>query len=319
MPTATPLPWPTLLPPSQVLVPERFRPEGPPDATATRHGVRVDFWLSSPTVAPGEWVQAVVRTTNLRDTPAWSWSGECRTSGTRVAVDLNAIIPPGEAHTGNAAAFKRQALRWTTDTSFTPWRYLDDYASTRSGYAFVECGTMPGPLKLKARASLTERFAWYPADSFDGDVWFQPLPPGPVTVRVSWPYLSRGERPSIDSRRAYRLTKPVKARTELGITGDGPGTPSLPELVDIALADPEFRAWVDAEPSRGRWCRWCVSADGWPGPTYERHLYLSHLGDTAPTGVLTLELDQQQTRGIITMDPWTGEVIDVQFLGGASD
>jgi hypothetical protein len=319
-PTASPFPWPTLPSSREVPVPARFEPKGRPDASTTRHGIRVDLWLSSPTAAPGEWVQAVVRTTNLHDTTAWSWSGECRTSGTRVAVDLGAIIPPGEPQTGNAAAFKRQALRWTTETGFAPRRSIDDwYASTDSGYAFVECPIMPGPLELKAGASLTERFAWYPYDSFDGEVWLQPLPPGPVTVTASWPYLSRGERPSMSSRRAYRTMKPVKATTELEVTGDGPGTPSLPELIDIALADPEFRAWVELEPGRERWCDWCVSATGWPGPTYERHLYLSHLGDTRPNGVLDLELDQRQTRGIIILDPWTGEVIDVLFLGGRGE
>jgi hypothetical protein len=270
-------------------------------------------------VAPGEWVQAVVHTTNLRDTAAWSWSGECLTSGTRVAVDLGHIIPPGAEQSGNAAAFKRQALRWTDESSFAPRRSIRDwYASTGDEYGFVECMISPGPLRLGAGATHVERFAWYPYDSFDGEVWLQPLPPGPVTVTASWPFVSRGERPSIVPRRAHRLTRPVKAEAELEVTGAGPGTPSLPELIDIALADPEFRAWVDLEPGRERWCPWCVSVTGWPGPTYERHLYLSHLGLTAPTGVLTLELDQRQTRGIITLDPWTGEVVDVQLLGGAS-
>ena len=316
-PSATPFPWPTLPSSREVPVPSRFEPKGRPDASTTRHGIRVDLWLSSPTAAPGEWVQAVVRTTNLRDTTAWSWSGECLTSGTRVAVDLAGIIPPGEPQTGNAAAFKEQALRWTTETGFAPRRSVGDwYASTDSGYAFVECMVAPGPLRLKAGATRTERFAWYPYDSFDGDFWLQPLPPGQVTVTASWPYLSHGERPSMSSRRAYRTMKPVTATTELEVTGDGPGTPSLPELIDVALAEPEFRAWVELDPGRKRWCDWCVSVTGWPGRTYERHLYLSHLGDTRPNGVLTIELDQRKTRGIISLDPWTGEAIDVQFLGG---
>jgi hypothetical protein len=316
-PTVAPFPWPTLPSSREVLVPARFEPKGRPDASTTRRGIRVDLWLSSPTAAPGEWVQAVVRTTNLRDTTAWSWSGECRSSGTRVTVDLGAIIAPGEPQTGNAAAFKRQALRWTTETSFAPRRSVDDwYASTDSGYAYVECLTPPGPLRLKAGATRTERFAWYPYYSFDGEDWLQPLPPGTVTVTASWPYLGRGERPSMSARRAYRTVKPVTATTQLEVTGEGPGTPSLPELIDIALAEPEFRAWVELKPGRERWCRWCVSVTGWPGPTYVPHLYLSHLGDTRPNGVLTIELDQRKTRGIISLDPWTGEVIDVQFLDG---
>ena len=319
-PSATTFPWPTVPSSREVPAPARFEPKGRPDASTTRHGIRVDLWLSSPTAAPGEWVQAVVRTTNLRDTTAWSWSGECLSSGTRVRVDLSAIIPPGETTTGNAAAFKKQALRWTTETGFAPRRSVSDwYASTDSGHAFVECMVAPGPLRLKGGASRTERFAWYPYDSFDGEVWLQPLPPGPVTVTASWPYLSRGQRPSMSSRRAYRTMKPVKATTELEVTGDGPGTPSLPELIDLALADPEFRAWVELEPGRERWCDWCVSVTGWPGPTYERHLYLSQLGDTRPNGVLTIELDQRKSRGIISLDPWTGEVIDVQFLGGPGE
>jgi hypothetical protein len=36
------------------------------------------------------------------------------------------------------------------------------------------------------------------------------------------------------------------------LTGDGPGTPSEPELVDLALAQPEFRAWVEQAPDL-RW------------------------------------------------------------------
>ena len=256
-PSVAPFPWSTLPSSSDVPAPKRFRPKGPPDASTTKRGIRVDLWLSSPTVAPGEWVQAVVRTTNLRDTPAWSWSSECRSSGTRVAVDLAAIIPPGEPQTGNAAVFKQQALRDRSvlETSFAPWRYIDDwYASSGSWYAFVECMTPPGPLKLKTGTSHAERFAWYPYDSFDGEVWMQPLPPGPVTVTASWPYLSRGERPSIGSRRANRTKKPIKATVELEVAGDGPGTPSLPELIDIALDEPDFRAWVDLEPGRERWC-----------------------------------------------------------------
>jgi hypothetical protein len=300
---------------------ERFEPDGPPDATKTRHGVRVELWLSSASVAPGEWVQALVRTTNLRDTPVWSWSGVCGDSATRLDVDLGDIIPPGEAQDGNAAVFKEQALRWQDVDAFTPWRYLDDLASTGSGWMLVECMPMSGPLKLNAGASKDERFAWYPAHSFDDEVWFQPLYPGPVEVTVSWPYLSRGERPELSVRKAQRAVKPIKVTAQLEIAGDGPGTPSLPELIDIALAEPEFRDWVDKKPSRTKFCRDCISVVGWPGPTYEDHSWLKDVPSAPPTGVLTVGLAQGGvfgTRGIVSMDPWTGEVLDVRLRGGAS-
>jgi hypothetical protein len=320
-PSAAPFSWPTLPPPSQVSVPARFEPKGRPDATTTRDGIRVDLWLSSPTVAPGEWVQAVARTTNLRDDPAWAWSGECRTSGTTVTVDLAPVISFGDEQTGNAAAFKAAAIRagYITGQHFMARRYLPRPTAGASmplaDRAFVECPIAPGPRGLKSGASATESFAWYAASSYDGEVWFQPLPPGQVAVTVSWPFLSRGTPPKVSPRRGARMVEPITATTSLELTGDGPGTPSLPELIDIALAEPEFRAWVDDDPSRESWCSYCVSVHLSPGPTYERNMVLGALDDAPRSGILSLELDHPFTsRGIISMDPWTGDLLDVWIL-----
>ena len=317
-PAAAALLWPTLLPPNRVPVPARFVPKGRPDAATTRHGVRVELWLSSPSAAPGEWLQALVRTTNLRDDPAWAMSGECGASATWLSVDLGKVIPMGEPQTGNAAAFKAQAVGPWLTTGFLPWPYLRRFYTLASdmGFAPVECPFGSRPRKLGAGASVNERFAWYPAGSFDGDVWFQPLPPGEITATVSWPFLGRGERSSTEARAPYRRAKPTRASTTIELTGNGPGTPSLPELVDIALEDPEFRAWVADHPARDPWPG--VSVTGWPGPTYENHLWLSDLVEPPTTGILTLEQDRQNVnRGIISLDPWTGEVLDVRFLGPA--
>ena len=53
-PTASPFPYPTVPPASDVPHGPRLVPGGTPDATVTRHGVRLELWRSSPTVAPGE-------------------------------------------------------------------------------------------------------------------------------------------------------------------------------------------------------------------------------------------------------------------------
>lgn len=170
-----------------------------------------------------------------------------------------------------------------------------------------------GPLKLKAGATLEERFAWYPASSFDGDVWFQPLPPGTMPVTVEWPFVGRGERPQVTPRRGDGAVKPIAVTAGLDLTGNGPGTPSVPELIDVALADPAFRAWVGEDPIRDT--RHGVSVIGWPGPTYEHNMVLRDLPDPPTTGILTLELEHKPLdRGIISIDPWTGEVLRVQFL-----
>ena len=268
-----------------------------------------------PRSAPGEWVQALVRTTNLRDEPAYAWANSCQTSGTTVTVDLEAVIPPGQAQTGNAAAFKEMATRGAMAAWFEPWREVRRYYRLATGArrAFIECTPMTPLNKLGPGASRDEHFAWYPASSFDEQAWYQPLPPGPVRVSVSWPYIGHGSPSTADSRSLYRMTTPITATARLELTGDGPGTPSVPELVDIALADPEFRAWVDAHPQRGDWSG---GRGGAPGPTYEHHLWLSDIADAPSTGIVTFELDRRKVnRGVISLDPWTGEVLDVRFFG----
>jgi hypothetical protein len=302
-----------------VPLPPHFRPTRPPDATRTRHGVRVELWLSAPSVAPGEWVQAVVRTTNVGTTPAWYWPGECWTSGTRVTVDLSDIVPQGQPQTGNAAVLKEAALSGEVSDSFPHWRdALDGTVWPGSGRAIVEC-TNPttAAMSLKPGAVGEERFAWYPASSYDGEHWFQPLPPGSVRVTASWPYVGRGERPAVQRRQSDRALNPIEATATLALTGDGPGTPSLADLVDIALAEPSFRAWVDADPPPGMDD---VGVDLWPGPTYEHHLFLASLKDPPRTGILSIELDRDVVnRGIVFLDPWTGEVLKVRLLGPRID
>jgi hypothetical protein len=298
-------------------VPARFEPSGPPDATRTKHGVRVDLWLSSPAVAPGEWVQALVRTTNLRGEPVYAWANGCQTSGTSVTVDLSSVVPPGETQTGNAAAFKQEAIRGAVADWFEPWREIRRYYTLGTGVRrdFIECTPVTPSNRLGPGASRDEHFAWYPASSFDEEgVWFQPLPPGAVKVSVSWPFISRGAPATTDSRSLYRMIRPIRATARLELTGDGPGTPSMPELVDSALADPEFRAWVDAHPHRDPWPG--VSVIGFPGPTYEHNLWLSDLASPPRTGILVLEQDRGVVdRGAAFLAPWTGEVLEVWFLG----
>ena len=245
-PSATPFPYPTVPPASDVPHGTRLVPRGKPDASVTRHGIRLELWQSSPTVAPGEWVRFAVRTTNLGRDSAWQMSGECLTSGTEMTADLRAVTPPGETWTGNAAAYKeRVTKRYATDW-IPAWRYLDQLWATATAWA--ECGVSPGPIELRPGQSRVEHFAWYAGAPLSGerdDLWRPPYP-GTLPVAVEWPFLSRGDRPRIENLRRVR-TDPIRLEMPLTITGDGPGTPSLDELVDIALSDPAWRAWVEAD------------------------------------------------------------------------
>ncbi len=316
--SASPFPYLTVPPASEVPHGPRLVPAGKPDASVTRHGVRLELWQSSPTVAPGEWVRFAVRTTNLGRDSAWQMSGECLTSGTEMRADLRAVTPAGETWTGNAAAYKERVTRRSTTEWIPGWRWLGELWATATAWA--ECTVMPGPLELGPGQSRVEHFAWYAGDrlSPESDRWTPPYP-GTVAVTVEWPYLSRGARPRITNLRRVR-TDPIRLEVPLTITGDGPGTPSLDELVDIALADPAWHAWVEADPTRAGWSPYYVKANLWAGPGYPESFVNTF---DHPNGILELELDQTRpdvtsmasgsmASGSILLDPWTGEVLEVK-------
>ena len=327
-PSVQPTSGPVLPPSSDVPLPAALQPKGRPDASTTRHGVRVELWLSSRTVTPSEWVQAVVRTTNLRDTPAFAMSGECGRSGTWVSVRLDPQVPPGQTFTGNAGTFKTRVLRDSllTQDGFGRRKDLLRWNSARATggavFDFVECtGPFSGPRRLGPGASVIERFAWYPVGSFADDPWLHPMWPGAGTVTVSWPYLSRGAPPSTSVRQTWRMVEPIDVTAAVEVAGEGPSASGLPELVDLALADQRFRAWVEADPSRRSWRGASVSAES--GPTFQPNLYLWNLPDPPSTGVVFVGLeraiDGQSHRGIVTLDPWTGEVLQVECVGPSQD
>jgi hypothetical protein len=301
-----------------VPLPPAIQPRGRPDASKAKDGVRVELWLSPKVAMPGEWVQALVRTTNLRDTPAWSMPASCGHPGTFASVDARAGIPPGIEQEGNAAVLKRKAVRRAGEGRFgldrrkELQRWYPRDASSRAGWAFVECVGPMEPRRLGPRASTTERFAWYPATS----TFLQPLWPGTADVTVTWPFLGRGDEPPGDSQDLWRRINRIRVTAGLEVGGDGPGTPSIPELVDSALEHPRFRAWVEEDPTRDSWNHvWWADA---PGPTYEHNLFSMGLEDAPQNGLLWLELGRdQQRRGVVTLDPWTGEVLRVHCIGPA--
>jgi hypothetical protein len=312
-PSASPFPYPTVPPASDVPHGPKLVPQGKPDASVTRHGIRLELWQSSPTVAPGEWVRFAVRTTNVGRDSAWQMSGECLTSGTEMAADLREVTPAGQTWTGNAAAYKERVTDRSTMEWIPQWRYVDELWATAAAWA--ECTVMPGPLELRPGQSRVEHFAWYAGDRLSSernDAWVPPYP-GTATVPVEWPFLARGDRPVIKNLRHVR-TDPLRLEVPLTITGDGPGTPSLDELVDIALADPKWHAWVEADPTREGWDLDYVVALLWAGPQLP-----SDFPDLAehPLGILELQLWQMlpvrstAIDGSILLDPGTGEVLEI--------
>lgn len=314
-PTETPIPFRTVPPPSDVAIcGKRCLPAGKPVATITRHGIRVEGWRTSTAVAPGTWAQVAIRVTNVGSQDAWQLDASCGASGTAIVADLTSVIPPGIPQTGNRAVLKRQLTRGSMD------RWMSRFPSRAelwsSGTPWAEC---PGGLtvrRLAPGASRVEHFAWYAGERLGhhGEAWL-PTYPGTYPFTVTWDLVARGPRPAVRYDEPPR-TRTVRLSIPLRVTGAGPSGLSLPELVDRALADPVWRAWVDEDRTRSSWGY--RDATLWAGPAYPPEIVM--LGDLArfgrPYGVLAIELDRALTAGQpaqraqIALDPLTGAVLE---------
>lgn len=306
-------PWPTLPTWDNVPIGAQFEPVGPPIASSVGRGIRIDFWLSTVEAGPGAWVQAVVRATNTRADDVWYWPGTC-TAGILVRADLSTVTPMGIEQTGNAAVFKDIAIsdRGILEQTFDGY---DEVVADQSSGAMVrplaECVTPGNVRRLGPGQTRTERFAWYVATLRAGRV--QPLPPGAVTVSVLWPYAGHGRRPRIDW--THQPRHDLIATAPLVLTGDGPGTPSLPEMIDTALADPHFRAWVAPGP---RPTDNDVTLGSWPYATIASPPRWATINALAPDGFVEVSLGRDVAidghhLGAALLDAWTGELLDVVF------
>ena len=314
-PSASPFPYPTTPPASDVPHGPKLVPRGKPDASVTRHGIRLELWQSSPAVAPGEWVRFAVRTTNLGRDSAWQMSGECLTSGTVMTADLRAVTPPGETWTGNAAAYKERVTKRSTTEWIPDWRSLGALWATATAWA--ECTVMAGPLELRPGQSRVEHFAWYAGDRLSperDDIWTPPYP-GTASVRVEWPFLARGARPRVpDLRRVRTGPDPPGAAAHDHRRRARSPHPSTSWSTSPCPTRRGAPGWRRTRPARaGTATTWTRLLGG------DRTTRVGFL-DTYdhPNGILELELQQRlpgevnEIPGSILLDPWTGEVLYVR-------
>jgi hypothetical protein len=230
-----------------------------------------------------------------------------------MSSDVSAVIAPGQVQTGNAAVFKERLAR-EADAAWEPAASLRvPGTSGPSVTALADCGPV-GPTfqRVGPGRTLEQRWTWIPVDPIDGTgAWGRPLPPGTVPVTFTWLHAGRGTRQDVEADR--RPSRPITVSAEVELTGSDPGLLSVPELADRALADPDFAAWVAADPIREDWVD--VSVRAWPDPA-DGQPHRPDLHGAAPGGVVEIAL----TRAIdgvaeITrsawVDPWTGEVLAI--------
>lgn len=330
-PSTTPFPYPTIR--RQRLARGTFAewPSGRPTASTTDRGIRLDLWLSSTEAGPGDWVQAIVRATNLGDDTAWVRAGDrCSPgTGTRVEVDLLPTTPMGIDQTGLAEAFKDRLLaRGITDRFRSPVTVFGRDATGMTVHVRAECTFLPSSLvePILPGGTRTERFHWQAGrrDPYGPRGRLLPLFPGTAPVTLAWAFAGRGAHPG--QERLERWIRPMRVTSTIELTGDGPGTPSYPELIDAALADPDFGAWVAAHPFEKGWVIWDTDLRPSEYNAYlDRDRYLT--ADDAPDGALELYVGAStrtdspslHPQAGIYVDPWTGRVIDRWFFDWCPD
>ncbi len=90
-------------------------------------------------------------------------------------------------------------------------------------------------------------------------------------------------------------------------------------MVEAALTDPDFAAWVAADPTRAAWQG--TSFGGWPGPVHPAQARFAGLAGSAPDGFVEGWLIRHlpgfvDAIGAAFRDPWTGAVLGFAFQCG---
>jgi hypothetical protein len=287
--TASPSPTASPKPPVAVhLRPPLRKPSSPkpwitptraPDDRSAIDGVVLELWVPHEQIPVGAWLAIHLR---IRNTRADSIELGCGPVST--TLDIHPLLDPGRTWTGKAATFKERVVAGAFR--------LDLVNSAATG---VNCVGDVG-----SSASLS------PGESLDIDQFTVPqywdgqaLPEGRAVVNATlqWNY----------SKRTM-----VTVQSAVGLRGRPLPGPAFPKLIDIALKDRPFLAWLKLQGP----------VAGWHGVTFERDRRLTawiieHLGyaGPAPNGVILIGLrvhvpnTRSDASAGVLLDTWTGEVL----------
>ncbi|MBA2253704.1 MAG: hypothetical protein H0W07_01140 [Chloroflexi bacterium] len=203
--------------------------------TMERNGIRVSLQLESvPVSVARTWATATVENVGAKRT---RWAGGGCGDALSIGIDLGPALDGGRRWTGLLGRFKELAL--------------GPMGGATSGY-FVPEARLPGPdgAEIACPANLvietlapgersTMRAAW------DGMIAAGPAPAGPAIVKASFPYIGVEGEVDDDATDANPIVAELMT-TVLG--GDGRASMSPALAIDAALADPQFAAFVEAQP-----------------------------------------------------------------------
>ena len=239
--TATSTPFPTAAPtptPDATSMPSTVALEPPEDlkrvAIVEQDGVRVRVELDRNPMPAGEVTKVTTVVRNLEDRPLHWLSDGCQIP-VGVSGEATSGWPLGETHPPTPQLFKDLVLNRAfqqppfqgPSIDFVPLRHL--------GTGSFGCADIGIVNTIEPHGSVRDVQAW------DGNaaLRFGPFPTGPVELHGSFGTYWRGkEMPETRTRLAYVLPAWVSG---------GPGTDWLGPVavVDAALRDPGFLAWLD--------------------------------------------------------------------------
>ena len=217
---------------------EPLAPGPPTTATATRDGVTVTLTLEGPPRSSAlSWADLAIENGNAVGA-RWAGGG-CGDPG-GIFIDLGAAFAPGREWPGLLGRFKRVSLGQPGLGGPTNVGYIE---ASKVGQE-VACPAALRREELAPGGKLTMRAAW------DGRIQGGAAPAGPAIVEASFPLIGLAGLVRNDEFNA----SPIVARIETTVVAGGGGPPPLaPGLaIDVALADPQFAAFVNANPE-GMW------------------------------------------------------------------
>jgi hypothetical protein len=238
-------------------------------ASATHESIRLTLTLEgAPRSGAASW--ASVRIENVGDRAIRWAGGGCGDPGS-IDVDLGTVFPAGRPDwPERLGRFKREALGTGGGDGLLRIVYT---AEARWGTA-TAC---PADLRIEtlvAGTHLDLRAGW------DGTYEGSPVPTGPAAVTATFPLVDVQDGP-IDSSSDTHAVAVTIPTTIVGEGGSAVIAPAV--LIDAALADPEFAAWVAAGP-----------VERWINPD------IAHIGDTWQVGLFKMDPGgTEQYRGVV--------------------
>ncbi len=227
-PTATSVATPTSSAPASL----------PLVAVAERDGVRVKIELERNPMPAGKVTRVRTTVRNLGDDTLHWFSDGC-SAPVYVSAEPDLAWRPGATQAGSALEFKERVLDLRYRQGPPPGPLLVFRPEDWLGRGSYGCADIGITHDIPAGEAIHETRAW---DGMAALRW-GPFPTGPIRLSASFDWYWRGgQRNQPD----WPDIPTIELSLDTWVTdGAGDGWLSPPEVVDAALADPGFRAWID--------------------------------------------------------------------------